>query len=115
MLRVSPGCTQAFPVPPSVDGRSGPGNLGMPKNGMRLVVALSFIGCAATGVSAACVGQPGCGGYGPYAPPPIAYAPPPFYGYSPPPVAYPGVIVGYRYYLSPRYVFRQRLLRRSPL
>jgi len=100
-----------------VSGRPiGAENLGMPKDGiMRLAVALSAIGCGATEVCAACDGQPGCRGYGAYAPPPIAYAPPPVYGYYPPPGAYPGVIVGYRYYLNPRYVFRQRLLLRSPL
>jgi hypothetical protein len=87
----------------------------MRKNGvMTLAVALSAIGCGVTEVSAACVG-PGCRGYGSYAPPPVTYAPPPVYGYYPPPGAYPGVIVGYRYYLNPRYVFRQRLLLRSPL
>ena len=88
----------------------------MPKNGaMGLVVALTVIGFGATEVFAACVGRPGCRGYGYYAPPPTAYAPAPVYAYYPPPGAYAGVIVGYGYYLNPKYVFRQRLLLRSPL
>jgi hypothetical protein len=79
----------------------------MPKNGvMGLTIALNVIGFGTTEVSAACVG-PGCGGY--------AYYAPPVYAYYPPPGAYYGAIVGYGYYLNPRYVFRQRLLLRSPL
>jgi hypothetical protein len=88
----------------------------MPRNGMMgLAVALTVIGLGATEVSAACVGRPGCGGYGYSAPPAVVYAPPPVYPYAPPPGAYYGVIVGYGYYLNPKYVFRQRLLLRSPL
>ena len=87
----------------------------MPKNGvMGLAIALNVIGFGTTEVSAACVG-PGCRGYAYYAPPPIVYAPPPVYAYYPPPGAYYGRIVGYGYYLNPQYVFRQRLLLRSPL
>jgi hypothetical protein len=82
---------------------------------MGLAVALTVIGLGATEVSAACVGRPGCGGYGYSAPPAVVYAPPPVYPYAPPPGAYYGVIVGYGYYLNPKYVFRQRLLLRSPL
>jgi hypothetical protein len=80
-----------------------------------LAVALSVIGFSATEVTAACVGRPGCRGYGYYPSPPVGYAPPPVYAYAPPPGAYYGAIVGYGYYPSPRYVFRQRLLLRSPL
>jgi len=79
-----------------------------------VAIALNVIGFGATEVFAACVG-PGCRGSAYYAPPPVAYAPPPVYAYYPPPGGYPGVIVGYRYYVSPRYVFRQRVLLRSPL
>ena len=88
----------------------------MPKNGvMGLAIVLTVIGFGATEVSAACVGQPGCRGYAYSAPPPVVYAAPPVYGYYPPPGAYYGAIIGYGYYLNPRYVFRQRLLLRSPL
>jgi hypothetical protein len=79
-----------------------------------LAVALNVVSFGSTEVYAACVG-PGCGGYAYYAAPPVAYAPPPVYAYYPPPGATYGVVVRYGYYLSPRYVFRQRLLLRSPL
>jgi hypothetical protein len=90
----------------------------MPKNGvMGLAVTLIVVAFGATEVSAACAG-PGCRGYAYYAPPPIAYAPPPVYGYYPPPGAYYGVVVGYGYYASPQYfqyLLRRRILLRSPL
>jgi len=87
----------------------------MPGNGVTgLAVALTVIGVGATEVSAACVGRPGCRGYAYAAPPAVVYAPPPVFAYSPPPGAYYGAIV-YGYYLNPKYVFRQRLLLRSPL